>query len=601
MKLAIVPLPQFCLLALLLVTAVILNSIQLVATASRNHQETTNLEDVTIKCAAGCQCDGGTFRCIGRSFLGLGLPITAINVILTSVRAATLPITALEGSEKLQKLVWTSSGIEKLEPGVFITTKNLEFLDLGDNRLTTLPENILAPLHQLRYLNLTGNGLTSLPRVILENLEFLEILLVARNRLNILPFQAFTAPKYLAHLDLSGNFLVSLPDHTFKPNQELLHLELSSNRLTKLPSRVFSGLRKLEYLELADNEIHLLPRGLFFELTELRYLNIAGNPIANLTPTSFQGLKNLAHLEIGRTRITHLPSNLWRPVPSLRWLNIDNTKIEILNNEDLIGLNNLENLTITNSPLREIQSKALDELTLIRNLDLRNNDLTFLPASLAHLTRLSHLHLQDNPWACDCRMFWFVQWAESHAHKTAFESGLGCGYKTAAIDTLEALRYLNCTPPFLTHVTPPTELHKLNSTVVLECEFNGNPAPSLTWVTPNLEIFHWNPDPAFPDAFHNHPVHHNMNDPTNLRINGRIRLLDNGSLLITNLLRQDVGRYKCFAVNPISNSTTYLYLRMDPITYYKIKMLSLAVGAVSATIFLLLTLLLEMLRYIFGR
>ncbi|KAK0167507.1 hypothetical protein PV327_004897 [Microctonus hyperodae] len=593
---------RYCPLACLLGITIILNIVNLTAAISNEHHVNLNVANGITVCAAGCQCNNNaTFQCKGRSFLGLGLPSGAKIVILTNVRAAILPIAALESSEKLEKLIWTSSGIEMLESGVFADTPNLKYLDLGDNQLMSLSGHVLAPLHQLKYLNLTGNSLTSLPRDTFEGLKSLEVLLVANNRLTVLPYQAFILPKLLIHLDLSHNLLVSLPDHTFKPNQELRRLQLSSNRLTKLPGRVFSGLGKLKILEIANNEINILPRSLFSELNSLEYLNISGNPISNLSNTAFYGLKNLIRLDIGKTHISHLPKDVWRPLLNLTTLMMDNVRIEILKNEDLIGLNNLEELIITNSLLREIQSKALDHLMLLRNLDLRDNDLTFLPTSLAHLTRLSHLHLQGNPWACDCRMFWFVKWAETHAHRAAFESGLRCGYESATIDTLQALRYLNCTPPFLIHVTKATLLHKLNNSVILECEFNGNPAPSLTWVTPNLQVFHWNPDPAFPDAFHNHPIDHNVNNMMSIGNNGRIRLLDNGSLLITNLLRQDVGRYKCFAVNPIANYTTYLYLKMDPITYHQIKMFSIAIGAASAVLFLLTTLLVQLLRYSFTR
>ncbi|XP_034934454.1 leucine-rich repeat and immunoglobulin-like domain-containing nogo receptor-interacting protein 1-B [Chelonus insularis] len=600
--LAFLPPSQCSLLVFLLLVTLKVSILAKIASANLDASRTAgNLGEGPIVCAyVGCQCDNWTFYCKGRNFLGLGLPARARDVVLINVGAATLPVAALEVSTNLRKLSWTSSGIERLEPGVFTATPHLEYLDLGDNRLISLPENVLAPLRHLKFLNFTGNLLTNLSRATFKDLESLETLLIARNNITVLPYQAFVMSKYLSNLDISINGIRSLQDYTFKPNQQLRYLNLSFNHLTNLPSRPFSGLGKLQHLDMADNDIRILPRGLFAELNNLQFLNLAGNPISNLTHLSFQGLTNLIQLDIGKTNILHIPHHFWRLIPNLRSLTIDETKIEVIENEDLIGLEKLENLTITNGRLREIHSKALDHLTYLRNLDLRRNDLTFLPASLAHLTRLTHLHLQGNPWACDCRMFWFVKWADTNVHRTAFESGLRCGHEIATIDTLQILRYLNCTPPSLAHTTP-TKLHRLNNSVLLECEFNGNPAPSLTWVTPSLEIFHWNPDPDFPDDFHNHPADHRIENSMNLGNNGRIRLLDNGSLLITHLLRQDVGRYKCFAINPIDNYTTYVNVHMDPITYQHIKMFSIAVGAASATIFLLLTLFVQFLRYLFNR
>lgn len=594
--------PRYCLLACLLGIIIIQSIVELISATSNDNFIKKNIGNVMVECASGCRCKNVTFQCEGRNFLGLGLPSGAKIVVLTNVRATVLSVTTLKSLGQLEKLVWTSSGIEKLESNVFANVTNLQHLNLGDNSLTSIPQNVLIPLRKLKYLNLSGNSLTSLRDNTFEGLISLQVLIFAHNRLTLLPYQVFNSSKHLLHIDLSNNLLRFLPDHTFKPNQQLQQLKLSSNRLTNLPGHVFSGLGNIQILEIADNEINYLPHNLFSELNSVKRLNIAGNPIGNLTSIAFYGLTSLTHLNIGRTHFSHLPKGIWTPLSNLKELIMNHMRIEILKNDDLLGLYNLEKLIITNSLLREIRPKVLDNLMNLRTLDLRNNNLTFLPTSLAHLTHLSHLHLQGNPWACDCRMFWFVKWAECHAHETAFESGLQCGSESATIDTLEALGYLNCTPPFLSHATSNTLLHRLNNSALLECEFNGNPAPSLTWVTPNLEIFHWNPDPAFPDTFHHHPIDHNVNNlMKRISNDGRIRILDNGSLFITNLLRQDVGRYKCFAVNPIANFTTYLDLKMDPITYHQIKMFSIAVGALSAIAFLLLTLFVQLLRHLFDR
>ncbi|XP_076237583.1 uncharacterized protein LOC143181183 [Calliopsis andreniformis] len=557
------------------------------------------------ECATGCEClDNGTsLLCKERTFLGLGLPKQATNVVLKGVRAATIPVAALEASARLKNLAWTSSGIERIEPGAFRATTFLEHLNLGDNRLTELPSDVFHPLHQLQYLNLTGNRLSIVPRVLFQGLDQLAEIGLSRNQLSVLPYQTFSSSKALARLDLSCNRLVSLPDHTFKPNKELQELALSANRLTKLPSRLFSGLIHLKILELANNEIDTIPRGLFAELSSLQHLDLSGNPITHLTSATFQSLSNLRWLGLRYLQITVLPQDVWRPVRKLRTLLLTGTRIEVLRNEDLKGLEELETLEISKSPLREISRRALDRTPALRKLDLRDSNLTFLPANVAQLSRLTELQLQGNPWACDCRMFWFVKWAESKEHlRTAFQSGFRCGeeLETGGNDMLNTLRYLDCTPPFLAYATPTQQYLLLNS-VLLECEFNGNPPPSLTWVTPTLKVLHWNPDPAFPDAFVEHPPVHGWEQSVPFVDDGRVRILENGSLYITTLLRQDVGQYKCFAVNPIANATTYISLQMNPITLHKIKIISILVGAACATAFLLLTLLLQLLRYLLIR
>ncbi|XP_057318926.1 leucine-rich repeat neuronal protein 1 [Microplitis mediator] len=590
-----------CLLAYLLVTVKIVSSdLDLYQDLDPLREKITVHPIANFECPAGCQCTNLSFQCKGQILRDLELPKEAIEVKLEDVRTSTgtLKIHMLEYLTQLRKLTWTSSGLEHLENGVFVATQRLQYLDLGDNRLTALDPDILAPLENLRYLNLSRNLIKSLPAF--KNLYSLETLLVSHNRLEVPPFKAFASSSYLNHLDLSNNHLVLLQEFTFQPNRELTFLKLSNNRLINLPSRVFSGLSKLRHLEISNISINQLPRGLFTELRALEYLNISINPIFNFTDYTFQGLVNLIQLDISETLISQLPQGLWQRVPNLKSLIMDKTKIEVLKADDFLGLYNLENLTITSSPLREINSKALDHLSHLRNVDLRNNFLYFLPASLAHLAHLSNLHLQGNPWACDCRMFWFVKWAHNNIHPMAFAQGLKCDYNDT-VNPIEAVDYLQCKPPVLIHKSPENNLHQINKSVLLECEFNGNPAPSLTWVTPTLEIFHWNPDSTFPDSFHNHPKDHTRDNLISLSNNGRVRLVENGSLLITNLLRQDVGLYKCFAANPIDNATTWIHLKMDPVVYLHIKMFSIAVGAASAILFLLLTLFVQFIKYLLNR
>lgn len=570
------------------------------------------------KCPGGCVCTaddnnnngGGSLACAERSFLGLGLPRYVTNVSLKDVRAAAIPVAALETSAELRSLAWTSSGIESVEAGVFRATARLRRLDLGDNRLVQLPSDVFHPLHRLQYLNLTGNRLVALPRQLFHGLDSLQEIRLAANQLAVLPYQVFAPARELAWLDLSGNRLVSLPDHSFRPNGHLRELRLAGNRLTKLPSRLFSGLSHLRVLDLAGNEIHALPRGLFVDLVILEHLDLTDNPIARLADTAFQGLVGLRWLSLSRLPIVSLPVNVWRPVGRLRTLLLSGTKLENLRNGNLAGLAELETLEVTNSPLREIGHLALDETPSLRKLDLRHNDLTFLPANVARLSSLNELWLQGNPWACDCRMFWFVKWAESRAHlRAAFHSELKCSHDDevdengddANANTLQTLRYLKCSQPVLVRATE-TQRYLLQKPVLLECEFNGNPAPSLTWVTPNGLVFHWMPDPGFPDAFVEHPHVHGWLDTRQPIVDDvGMRVLDNGSLYIPTLLREHVGKYKCTAVNPIANDTVYVTLHLDPITLHNIKLLSILVGASSAVAFLLLTLLLQLLRYLVMR
>jgi hypothetical protein len=117
----------------------------------------------------------------------------------------------------------------------------------------------------------------------------------------------------------------------------------------------------------------------------------------------------------------------------------------------------------------------------------------------------------------------------------------------------------------------------------------------------NLAL-HWNPNPITPDEFSKHPYAHYSNlTVISGEDSARVKVLENGTLYIRNILRSDCGRYTCFATNPTANVTAYVVLSVDPITIYHIKIVSILVGAATAVAFLFVTLLIQLLRYLYHR
>lgn len=136
------------------------------------------------------------------------------------------------------------------------------------------------------------------------------------------------------------------------------------------------------------------------------------------------------------------------------------------------------------------------------------------------------------------------------------------------------------------------------SHALLECRYLANPLPSITWITPERHVFHWNPEPAIEDIFHKHPPSHDANGYP-LRGNPpRILVLENGTLFIQNVSRNDCGKYICLATNPVSNVTDQVYLHLDTTNYEQIKIISVFVGIQAAAAFLILTLIVQLVRWI---
>jgi hypothetical protein len=96
----------------------------------------------------------------------------------------------------------------QIPEGYFVGLDHLQQIDLGTNRLTSLPESI-KNLTNLRELNLYENRLTSLPTEI-GNLRELRVLDLSFNLLTYLPAEIRRLTN-LKELDLGNNLLIPWP------------------------------------------------------------------------------------------------------------------------------------------------------------------------------------------------------------------------------------------------------------------------------------------------------------------------------------------------------------------------------------------------------
>jgi len=183
-------------------------------------------------------------------------------------------------------------GIANLsEVGNLFGLNSIEHLDLGWNRLTTLPEAI-SQLGSLRTINLAYNHIQNLPDSI-GDVKKLKMVNLAYNMLCELP-KSLERVKSLRVLDLRSNNFKSIP-------QEITHLSwidtlnLSKNRITQLPSLI-GKLKSLKELYLHQNSLQILPSS-FENLRSLKVLHLGRNNFENI-PKEIFNLPNLSYLNI---------------------------------------------------------------------------------------------------------------------------------------------------------------------------------------------------------------------------------------------------------------------------------------------------------------
>ncbi|XP_039748065.1 immunoglobulin domain and leucine-rich repeat-containing protein 2-like [Pararge aegeria] len=498
----------------------------------------------------------------------------------------------------LQDLIWTDSNITSIDIDVFKGLHRIQNIDLSGNEIKRTEQGLFARLSRLKYLNLSRNHIDDIPRFTFTDLENLELLDVSHNNLQVLPFQVFGQMTKLQYLDISHNKIATFLDYYFKPNRQLKSLFLNNNSLVKITSNALVNLKELETLDISSNKLDHIHKSLFDSLEQLRELYMSYNNFQNISHEAFKNLKKLKLLDIGGNRLKVMPSMLFQHNENLITIYLDHTEIVVLQNTNFKGLHNLQRLYIrNNTALREIEPFVFLDTPELTHLDISANALTYLPQSLQDLDNLEELKIGANPWSCDCRMAWFVSWVEKR--KDIVKSDLSCRL-TYPNDMLTILNNANCKAPVLIN-SSPLSLHRLQTDARLHCIFDGNPLPSITWITPSRDVFHWNPEPTQPDIFHKHGIAHDQYYRPIDYSKSRVKVEKDGSLLITDIHRQDSGTYLCLASNPSGNVTVEVVLNIDPITMFEIKIYSLLCGAICAAAFLGLTLLVQLLRHIFVR
>lgn len=499
----------------------------------------------------------------------------------------------------LRSLKWRESGLKEIRD-VVENPNSLTFLDVSQNKMVKLMDNHFDQYKNLNLMNLSHNHINYVQPLTFTGLDLRELYL-SHNYLIAIPFQLFHPMQNLRILDLSYNGIVKILDHFFKFNRYVEILLLNNNKLANFTSNALADLQSLHRLDISHNSIQYFSKGIFDSLVNLEYLNVAYNPIFNIPSGTFRGLRRLKTLDISGTEINTFPFGLLHFSPELESLTVDETNIEEFHNSELLGVPNLRKLNMRqNKKLKKIESYLFSDTPLIEELDISGNSLTFLHESIANLTHLKYLNISNNPWACDCRMFWFAPWIKFKLKSNMNVSELSCGPYAYPDDMLPTLEHLNCTAPYMTYKSPTTQ-YRLRTNALLECKYSANPPPSITWITPTRQVFHWNPDPAIPDVFEKHPhAHDKMMVPMRV-IPPRIQVLDNGTLLIKNVTREDCGRYICYASNPIANTTDNVLLHIDPADWNYVRIISLIVGAQCASAFLALTLIIQLLRYLIAR
>ncbi|XP_056006931.1 leucine-rich repeat-containing protein 15-like [Ostrea edulis] len=272
------------------------------------YSQGTNACPDQCSCTKTYLCDGTYVYCDSRELTGVptDIPTDTCYLDLGNNKITTLPSGIFDALKSLQELFLQGNKITTLLTGTFDALSSLQTLDLKWNKISTLPIGIFDALTSLRYLDLRWNKISTLPIGI---------------------FDALTSLRYLL---LQGNGITTLLTGTFDALTSLQTLYLSNNKLTTLQTGIFDQLGNLQTLVLSDNKLTTLQTGTFDQLVNLQQLDVGGNPL-------HCDCKVVAFIHFMKTKRLQLHPYSWRTEPSCQNpLNLKETLLKDISLQEVV-------------------------------------------------------------------------------------------------------------------------------------------------------------------------------------------------------------------------------------------------------------------------
>lgn len=369
------------------------------------------------QCPSSCYCDeiSRYIHCEGDltkvSKIPQKVPRYVERLELREFRLGALRWETTRGAfpNKLVELSIRHSDITELINGSLVMLNHLGTLDISHNGIQVVHPGTLDNLVLLRHLDLGWNQLRDVKGIFigLKNLETLDL---SNNKLESLSLKTFGGLQRLHWLDLSENKITNVEPGTFLPMPGLERLVLGQNPLKSLQRFEFLGSR-LRYMDVSNlklrrvpeslgpsvrelraaaNELSVVRRGDFESYPNLNLLDLSSNRLEIIEDDALGRLESLLKLWLSDNRLTKIPKSLPR---SLNILVLDRNQITSFAKEDFVGMPKLKQLSLRGNKIVLVESVALNALPGLRQLDLAQNVL--LSANLGP-NGLEDVDLSDN-------------------------------------------------------------------------------------------------------------------------------------------------------------------------------------------------------------
>jgi insulin-like growth factor-binding protein complex acid labile subunit len=347
-------------------------------------------------------------------------------------------------SYSFRTLYLSESMIETIEMQAFVGLNELEWLDLGENKLIGLPENVFVPLPNLEEISIRENLLTNFNFDIFANNKKLANVMLSSNKISTIGPIQHKGGFSIKILDLDNNELKNISELSKLANLEVLWLNnnpkldfttfdsscwaklrvlrLMNTNLTSLNNdyRLFVGLNQLEELSLGNNGLETLSADYFPALPKLKILFVHYNHLKTFDAQEFKRKFSIMSLYLFENLLecdslenvrytfegvqTDENCNFTTPdgcgyefFPYLSSLKT-RCQMSTISDNTFAKLNfTVKKLDLSLNHIKTIESQAFAGLDELESINIRSNELTNLPLNVFEsLRNITQIDLSSN-------------------------------------------------------------------------------------------------------------------------------------------------------------------------------------------------------------
>lgn len=320
-------------------------------------------------------------------FKKIGLAnVTSIKIANSSIEY--ISPSAFSGLNELYSVNLTSIGIDLIHPDTFANNTKLKILTLSGNNLNVM-QSLSSPYtdymlksSSIEELDISNCNMQEFLPTAFSQMKNIIYINLSGNKLTSLPQGLFDRTDTIEELDLSYNKIATLPKHIFnKTSLAMLHLkyneiDLSLDFVTK----------DVQKLDLSYNKITNVTNLMFKGIENLSNLMLKGNMIKKIHPAAFVSLKNLRHIDLSFNDLDQINSLTFLKNPELEVIRInDNIRLNTLPAEGFETTSKAFHVYLfdaSNCNLAMLGENTFKTMPFVTRLHLSGNNIEKIPKNL---------------------------------------------------------------------------------------------------------------------------------------------------------------------------------------------------------------------------